>query len=132
MIRTILGAILLTGGGCIYLLQRSTSLLLFRVLDALGWTGRIASVRADMTAWPDFVVYNLPGALWSSSYVLLADVLFRSFPVTARLLWASVIPMLGLFSELLQFAGLCPGTPDAMDAICYVLPYIIYVIFVTR
>ena len=124
--------ILLMGGGCIYLLQRPASLLLFRVTDALGLTERLDAVRTDLAAWPEFVVYNLPGALWSGSYVLLADMLFRSFPLSARLLWASVIPMLGLLSELLQFAGLCPGTPDVLDALCYVSPYIIYVIFVTR
>jgi hypothetical protein len=124
--------ILLMGGGCIYLLQRPASLLLFRVTDALGLTERLDAVRTDLAAWPEFVVYNLPGALWSGSYVLLADMLFRSFPLSARLLWASVIPMLGLLSELLQFVGLCPGTPDVLDALCYVLPYIIYVIFVTR
>lgn len=124
--------ILLTGGGCIYLLQRPASLLLFRVVEALGLTERLDTLRTDMAAWPDFVVYNLPGALWSASYVLLADVLFRSFPLSARLLWAAVIPALGLLSELLQFAGLCPGTPDVLDAICYVLPYIIYLIFVIK
>ena len=130
--RAIFGLILLTGGGCIYLLQRPASLLLFRVIEALGLSERLDVVRTDVATWPDFVVYNLPGALWSGSYVLLADVLFRSFPLSARLLWASVIPMLGVFSELLQFTGLCPGTPDVLDALCYVLPYIIYVIFVTK
>ena len=124
--------ILLTGGGCIYLLQRPASLLLFRVVETLGLTEQLDAMRTDVAVWPDFVVYNLPGALWSGSYVLLADVLFRSFPLSARLLWASAIPMLGCLSELLQFAGLCPGTPDVLDALCYVLPYIIYVIFVTR
>lgn len=123
-----LGMALLTAGGCIYLLQRPTSLLLFRVVDALGAKAWLDGVRETVSAWPEFVVYSLPGGLWSAAYVLLADVLFSSFSTATRLAWTAVIPAAGLLSELMQAVGLCPGTPDAADAWCYVLPYIIYVI----
>ena len=123
MVKAVLGIILLVVGGSIYLLQRTTSLLLFQVADWLGLMSPINSLRASVAEWPEFFVFSLPGGLWAASYVLLADAVFAGQTRLTRLAWASLIPMIGLVSELLQAVGLCPGTADWQDALCYGVPY---------
>ena len=128
MVKVILGIILVSVGGGIYLLQRTTGLLMFRIIDFLGLSDTVAGLRTAVIPMPEFVVYSLPGGLWSASYVLLSDALFCQQPLAVRLSWGSLIPLMGVVSELLQMAGLCPGTADWQDLVCYGLPYIVYVI----
>jgi hypothetical protein len=128
MIKVILGIILVSIGGGIYLMQRTTGLLMFRIIDFLGLSDTVAGLRAVAFPMPEFVVYCLPGGLWSASYVLLTDALFCHQPLAVRLSWGSLIPLIGVLSELLQMARLCPGTADWQDLVCYGLPYIVYVI----
>lgn len=130
MMKVTLSIILVSIGGCIYLLQRTTGLLMFRVIDFLGLTDVIASWRTSVMQWPEFVVFSLPGGLWSASYLLLADELVCHQSQMVRLAWGSLIPMIGVVSELLQAVGLCPGTADWLDAVCYGVPYIFYVVWV--
>ena len=130
MIKVILSIILVSIGGCIYLMQRTTGLLMFRIIDFLGLTDVVATLRAYAMQWPEFVVFSLPGGLWSASYVLLADAVFAGQSNLIRLSWGSLIPMIGVVSELLQALGLCPGTADWQDAVCYGVPYVVYVVWV--
>ena len=130
MMKVILSIILVSIGGCIYLLQRTTGLLMFRIIDFLGLTDVVASWRSSVMQWPEFIVFSLPGGLWSASYVLLADVVFARQSKVLRLAWGALIPMIGVVSELLQAMSLCPGTADWQDVLCYGIPYIIYVIWV--
>ena len=130
MMKVILSIILVSIGGCIYLMQRTTGLLMFRIIDFLGLTDVVATLRAYAMQWPEFVVFSLPGGLWSASYVLLADAVFAGQSNLIRLSWGSLIPMIGVVSELLQAMGLCPGTADWQDAVCYGVPYMVYVVWV--
>ena len=127
MVKVISGILLLLGGGAIYLLQRSTQLLMFRLVDGLGLSETVGSLRLSSGTWPEFIVYNLPGGLWAASYVLLADALFCRQALSVRLMWVSLVPLIGVGSEVLQMVGLCPGTADWLDAVCYGLPYLVYV-----
>jgi hypothetical protein len=130
MMKVILSIILVSIGGCIYLLQRTTGLLMFRIIDFLGLTDVVATMRSSVMQWPEFVVFSLPGGLWSASYVLLADAVLCHQSVAMRLAWGSLIPMIGVVSELLQALGLCPGTADWQDAVCYGVPCMVYVVWV--
>ena len=130
MMKVILSIILVSIGGCIYLMQRTTGLLMFRIIDFLRLTDVVATLRAYAMQWPEFVVFSLPGGLWSASYVLLADAVFAGQSNLIRLSWGSLIPMIGVVSELLQALGLCPGTADWQDAVCYGVPYMVYVVWV--
>ena len=130
MMKVILSIILVSIGGCIYLMQRTTGLLMFRIIDFLGMTDVVATLRTYAMQWPEFVVFSLPGGLWSASYVLLADAVFAGQSNLIRLSWGSLIPMIGVVSELLQAMGLCPGTADWQDAVCYGVPYVVYVVWV--
>ena len=130
MMKVILSIILVSIGGCIYLMQRTTGILMFRIIDFLGLTDAVAGLRNSIQQMPEFVVFNLPGGLWSASYVLLSDVVFAGQSKMMRLAWGSLIPMIGLVSELLQAVALCPGTADWLDAVCYGVPYILYTVWV--
>lgn len=124
---------LLMGSG-IYLLFRSRQHLGFILLDSVGLASSVDAIRTltrDI-AVPEFVRFCLPDALWTSSYILFSDYANRSERIMARILWISIIPLQGVISELLQFAGIVPGTFDPLDLACYTLPLLIYVVFCQR
>lgn len=81
------GIILLMAGGMIYLLFRPTTLLGFRLTDAVGLSPFISGWRSSMeTRQPvDFVVYCLPNGLWVAAYILIIDRVFASQPLRQRL-----------------------------------------------
>lgn len=124
---------LLMGTG-IYLLFRSREHLGFVLLDSVGLTSAVDAIRTqtgDITA-PEFVRFCLPDALWTSSYILFSDYLNRNERTAIRVLWMSIIPLLGVISELFQFIGMISGTFDPLDLACYTLPLLIYVGFCQR
>lgn len=127
------GLVTLIAGGLVYVLHRSRSLLLFHVADRLGMGTGIDNLRSQTTGLqlPEIVVYSLPGGLWSAAYILIVDGVLNGQPRKRRLLWTSVIPAVGIVSELMQYAGLLPGTADAADIVCYGLPYLVYIIYNT-
>lgn len=130
MMKVILSIILVSIGGCIYLMQRTTGILMFRIIDFLGLTDVVAGLRDSVLQMPEFIVFSLPGGLWAASYILLSDAVFAGQPKQTRLAWGSLIPIIGLASELLQAVGLCPGTTDWQDAVCYGAPFAVYVFWV--
>lgn len=118
------GCILLAIGGLIYFLYRSNTIL-YRLFPNDIWIWN--SMRGTAPALNDFLVFNLPGGLWSASYILIVDALFCKCRRTDRLTIAAVIPMIGAMSELLQAFGILPGIFDWADFWCYAAPYIIYI-----
>ena len=115
-------------GGMIYMLFRPRTLLLFVAADAIGLGHAVDSLRAICLAQvlPDFAVYCLPNGLWALAYVVLIDWVMQAYALRTRLLTASFIPLLGAASELAQAFGWLPGTYDAGDMWCYLLPWIGY------
>lgn len=127
--KLISGVASLLAGAVIYLLFRSKNLLGFLLLRRIGvepWADRMRSYTADVKL-PDVVVYSLPGGLWVLGYILVIDSIFGNQSRSTRIAWASVIPLLGVCSELLQGVGLLPGVFSWWDLICYALPFIIFV-----
>ena len=63
-------------GGGIYLLWRSTTLLMFGWLKAIGLYDMVLRLRPDdkVDSW---LVYSLPDGLWLFAYILLMGVLWR-------------------------------------------------------
>ena len=123
------GVILLVAGGLIYTLFRPTTLLGFRLTDAIGLSQLINNWRTALaTQQPaPFIVYCLPNGLWSAAFILIMDRLFAHQPLRQRLCWTAVIPGIGIAAELLQAVGIVPGTFDWLDILCYAVPYLVYV-----
>ena len=137
------GLLLMLAGGTIYLLFRPRTLLLFFVADKLG-------MGSSIDAWRDYVnsqfivhyslsfsqhlssfaLYSLPCGLWTLSYLFIMDGLFHSQPPATRLRWASVIPIFSIATELLQGLRLLPGTFDIADLLCYLVPYVLYILII--
>ena len=127
-IQMVFGLLLILLGGLIYLSFRPTTLLLFHALDRMGLT----DWRAWMSAYQptEFVLYSLPGGLWAAAYILIILSLTGRTPLTQRVTIASMIPLAGIASELLQWGGLLPGIFDATDLLCYTLPLLFLIIYV--
>lgn len=122
-----LGMMLLLMGGMTYLLFRPQTLLMFHVTDAIGLSAAINSMREGISSQlPEFIIYNLPGALWAAAYILTIDSLMFRQSVMPRILVSGIIPVIGAVSELLQLIGLLPGTFDVADMLCYLIPYLLY------
>lgn len=129
-----LGIMLLLVGGITYLLFRPRTLLMFHVADYLGLSPIIDRIREGTTdAWlPEFIVYSLPGALWSAAYLLTVDCFLYGQSVRTRLVATSIIPLIGAASEVLQLTGMVPGTFDGWDLLCYLIPYLLYLSCITK
>ena len=129
-----LGIMLLLVGGITYLLFRPRTLLMFHVADYLGLSPIIDRIREGMTnAWlPEFIVYSLPGALWSAAYLLTVDCFLYGQSVRTRLVATSIIPLIGVASEVFQLTGMVPGTFDGWDLLCYLIPYLLYLSCITK
>ena len=122
--------LLFVAGGALHVPFRPRALLLVVLADKFGLSPLLGTVRAAFTNvhLPEFVVFSLPAGLWSAAYVMLMHGLFDRECRQKRLLWASVIPLLGALSELMQGFRVLPGTFDVADLACYVAPYAAYVL----
>jgi hypothetical protein len=118
--------LLLTAGGLLYVLYRPMETLLIRLMGRIGMDACLDRWREAAAAVtpPEWVVYSLPAGLWAMSYVLIVDALTAGSKMTykGRLAAVSIVPLLGMTSELLQAAGLVPGTFDWLDLGFYLLP----------
>ena len=126
--RLYLGLLLLAGGGMLYALFRSRQTLLLQLADATPLRDFLSHLRASCSIChpADWVIYSLPGGLWSAAYILVTDALMRPLGRSQCWRWASVIPLLGAISELGQALHLVPGTFDVADLVSYLLPLFIY------
>lgn len=122
---------LLVIGGLTYLLFRPCTLLMFRLVDALGAMTILGDCRAwasGAEAWlPEWVVYSLPNALWSTAYILTVEALLA--PSRNKVAIAGIMPIAGVVTEWLQAAGVLGGTFDVLDVVAYALPYLAYIIY---
>ena len=125
-------ALMLLAGGTIYVLLRSRQTLINVLIDASGASG-IESAREIAAKWtiPEWIIYSLPGGLWSTAYILLIHALTMGERSGRRLLWASLIPVIGVLSEQMQHHELLPGVADRWDVFFYALPYFIYFVYIS-
>lgn len=125
-------SLMLLAGGTIYVLLRSPQTLLNVLIDATGASGvEAAREKASGLTIPEWIIYSLPGGLWSAAYILLIHVLTMGERPGRRLLWAGLIPALGIVSELMQQEKLLPGVADRWDVFFYALPYFIYFVYIS-
>jgi hypothetical protein len=111
------GSLLL--GSAIYILFRSESLLMFRWANLLGLFPLIHSLRLYSLevkpVIPAWVVYSLPFALWTVSYMLFIQAIWFGHKSIYRVIWFWAVPVISLASELGQYRRFVPGTFDIFD-----------------
>lgn len=130
-IRRITASVSLLAGAAIYMLFRPRHLVGFVVLDSIGLETWVNNCRqlVPSVQLPEFMIYCLPNGLWSLSYVLLIDEVVQAQRFCTKLIWASVIPVIGVISEFMQLWGIIPGRYDLGDVICYITPVFLYSCF---
>lgn len=79
---------------------------------------------------PEWFRFSLPDGLWILAYLLMIDAALPDR--NDKFVWISAIPMIGILSELLQWAGLFQGIFDPVDLLFYATPYIIYIIWLKK
>jgi len=125
------GLLCLLSGAVVYLLFRTKQLLGFELLNRIGverWADRLREYAAQVSM-PEVIIFSLPGGLWSLGYILIVDWLLGNQTLSTKRIWAAIIPLLGIGSEILQGIGLLPGTFDICDLFFYAVPYIIYLVY---
>lgn len=76
--------------------------------------------------FPDWVLYNLPDALWLLSFLFMNEAVWGKD--NRKYIFVAVITIFALSIEILQMYTLFPGTGDILDIISYVIVLIIYLI----
>ncbi|MBR0501680.1 MAG: hypothetical protein IJJ77_00355 [Paludibacteraceae bacterium] len=122
--KIIAGILILSLGGFIYILYREHTLL-YKLCNTL-LCDCLSLIRQNTHRPTDFIIYNLPGGLWSTAYIFIIDGLFPHVNFRTIALRSCVIPMAGVASELLQAVHVLPGHYDSMDLILYLLPYLLF------
>lgn len=123
---------LLLGGG-IYILFRVSSLKMFSWFETIGINIIESDLRKNSILiaqyFPDWFLYSLPDGLWIFSYVCLMLSIWKKSISQQNIFWISIVPLVAVGSEILQFFGLVQGTFDMVDVLCYLtgfmLPFLI-------
>lgn len=127
--KVILGITFLTCGCAIYLLFRSKSLNIYQWCLFLGVSEMIDTLRYAVQDWriPDIVIFSLPDGLYCAAYILIIDAIWDDNNRHIKFLIISLVPLVTITSELLQYFKLIRGTFDIYDLVCYVIPIIVFI-----
>lgn len=130
ILKVSLGTTFLICGCLIYLLFRSKSLNIYQWCLSLGLSSTIDSFRYIVQDWriPEWIRYSLPDGLYCTSYILLIDAIWRNEDSAIKFMIISLVPVVTIGSEIMQYFGLVKGTYDFSDLIFYSAPFIAYVI----
>ena len=128
----ILGVVFLVCGCAIYLLFRNKSLNIYQWCMTLGFANMINSLRYAVQDWhiAAWVRYSLPDGLYCAAYILIIDAIWKNDNRLIKFIIISLVPIVTISSELLQYFGLVKGTFDVYDLICYSIPPMIYLIYI--
>lgn len=112
-------------GSLIYIVFRSTTLMMFRWADTLGITTPIDALRLPMQNHidyiPDWLVYSIPFALWVVAYMLFVNVIWWDSKSHWRHFWFWLVPIIAILAEFCQWLRFIPGTFDTIDLFVLVL-----------
>ena len=124
------GVLMLLIGGMVYLLCRPHTILINHIASFLGLDPFLVNMREwiQIHQLSHILIYSLPAGLWAASYVTLVHAFSDRLSRCERLSFAAVMPMLGTLSEVLQGMGIVPGTFDTLDIVCYITPYLLYLV----
>ena len=101
-------------GGLIYILLRPSEHVFFGWISMAGFDHWISPARSLSPALgqllPEWFVYSLPNGLWAFAYALLITSIWSGSNSWLKFFWMASIPLLVLGFEIVQYAGLIPGT----------------------
>lgn len=122
-------------GGIIYVLFRSTKLLMFRWFEFIGIMPFILHLRIHHVILPGWVLYSLPDALWVYSLSLFIGILW--YNGDKGRLWIIFLFSLacGAGAECAQYFHLIPGCFDLIDLCFQILATftaILYIHFIRK
>ena len=131
MLHVILSFGLLFLGGIIYLLFRSKSILMFVWVDKFGLTPVVDKIRSELShvSLSHISIYSIPDGLWVASYVILVHAIIPKEHKFNLIFWSYLLPFIAITFEFLQYLSLIPGVFDIFDLVCYVIPLVIYTIY---
>lgn len=132
--KIVIGLFLLYCGCCIYLLFRIETINLYQWCSKVGLFGFVNSLRYTVFGWPvpDFVKYSLPDGLYCSAYILLMDAIWDKHNGFVKYFFLSIVPVMSIVIEILQYYEVVKGTFDIYDLLCYSVPVLFYVFIKKR
>lgn len=122
VLKVAIGTLSILVGGLLYVILRTKRLLMFSWFEQLGLGGVVDSLRSNygnhtVYAW---IKYNLPAALWLFSYLYIMDSIWSKCSNKATYwLFMSVVPLMAICSEFLQYFKAVSGTFDDLDVLAY-------------
>lgn len=118
-------------GGLIYISFRPTSLIMFGWIKFFKLSFIVVSLNEFFSyfAFPSWVIYNLPNALWTFSFTLLMIYIWRHERNTKSIFWISIPPVISILIEIGQGFHFINGTFDLKDLflilIASLIPFLI-------
>ena len=115
--KVLLGVIFLACGCFIYLLFRSKTLYVYIWSKSLGFSKFIDPLRCIVHDWPmnDFIKFSLPDGLYCAAYILIIDAIWYDDKRIIKYFILSLVPIITVLSEFLQYFGIVQGTFDVLD-----------------
>lgn len=123
----LLSLVCIAAGGLIYLVFRTRTLVMFHFIpnDLIMKLNHLYEYSCANFQIPNFIIYNLPTSLWTTSYIILMQLILENNVGLNRFLWIYLLPMLLCFTEIFQLFSFIPGTFDILDVCSYIVPMII-------
>ena len=122
---SVVATLAVLAGGGIYVLARSKRLLVFRWIESAGAEDLVDGLRRTvapvLSVVPDWFLFCVPDGLFALSVALAFSAVWRGLWPRAVVWIPALTGGLGVLSELLQWTGQVPGTPDIADAAAYSL-----------
>ena len=129
-----LGVVFLVIGCVIYLLFRTKTLYIYQWCAALGLSNVVDHIRFCVHGLntPDFIKFNLPDGLYCAAYILIMDAIWQNDNSSIKHFIITLLPVVTIASEVLQYYGLVNGTFDVLDLTCYFVPLLIYTAIIIK
>ena len=124
--QAILAILSLFCGGLIYLCFRSSSLLMFKLIEFLHLGVIVIFLRKAFllsSFMPKWVIYSLPDGLWMFSCTSLILNVWNNRLNKQSMVWIISMPAIAILSEFLQLFHLIRGTFDILDIASYLIGF---------
>ena len=125
LIQGVLAIALLTFACYIYIGYRTSDMILYTWLHIDFQNSLFELIRSHKYELSNWMIYNMPDALWLLSYLLLIDLIWTKKSII-KICFLLIIPCFALGIEISQFYGLIEGTGDYLDLLSYTFALVVY------